>query len=107
MGRMLCMYGYETELYASPEEFWNEILTTGAIGLIIDVELGEKSGIELARQLTNRGIKFPVIFMTAHDNEEVRKQARQVGCLDFLVKPFRGGELLEALAKSLPRTASA
>ena len=106
MGRALSGYGYETELYASPEEFLNEVTTTGAIGLIVDIELGSTSGIELARQLTNRGIKFPIIFMTGHDNAEVRKHARQTGCVEFLVKPFDTGELLRAIAKLQPASAS-
>lgn len=105
MGRALSGHGYETELYASPEEFLNEILTTEAIGLIIDVQLAGKCGIELARQLAERGIKFPIIFMTAHDNDEVRRHAREIGCIEFLVKPFGTEKLLQALGKLRPRSA--
>ena len=102
MSRVLAAYGYDTELYASPQEFLDAAMATEAIGLIVDIQLGDKCGIELVRKLANLGITFPVIFMTANDNEWLKRRALEVGCTAFLSKPFRANHLIEALDK-LPR----
>jgi FixJ family two-component response regulator len=99
MGRLLCTLGYRTELYVSAEEFLEAAMTSEAICLIIDIHLGESSGIELARQLAIDGFKIPIIFMTSDISESVRKRAMDVGCVAFLTKPFTPNALMEALAK--------
>lgn len=103
MGRLLSAYGYATELYASPKEFFDAVMTTEAICLIVDVQLGESCGIDFARQLANFGLTFPIIFMTANDTECVQKQAMETGCVAFLCKPFSADVLLESLIR-LPRS---
>jgi FixJ family two-component response regulator len=105
MGRLLSTLGYHTELYISAKEFLDAMETSQAIGLIVDVDLGASSGIELARHLSIRGFKAPIIFMTANLNESVEKRTRKVGCVAILTKPFTPEALLDALAK-LPRSSS-
>jgi FixJ family two-component response regulator len=102
MSRLLAAYGYDTELYASPQEFLDVAMTTEASGLIVDIQLGDQCGIELVRKLTNLGMRFPVIFMTANDSDWLKRRALEVGCAAFLLKPFACNDLIEALDK-LPR----
>lgn len=98
MGRLLSTLGYDTELYVSSNEFLDAVLTTEAICLIVDIQLGESSGLELARFLANSGFKFPIIFMSANTNESVKMRAMEIGCVAFLAKPFSTDALIEALA---------
>jgi FixJ family two-component response regulator len=96
MSRLLSALGYDTELYVSAKEFLDAALTTQASCLIVDIQLGESCGIEFARHLANTGFTIPIIFMTADDNESVRRRAMQVGCA-FLLKPFTANLLIETL----------
>jgi FixJ family two-component response regulator len=102
LARLLSALGYDTELYVSAEEFLIASLTTEAICLLVDVELGESSGIEFAQRLTEAGFTIPFIFMTANRNESLKARAMQIGCIDFLVKPFSADVLREALLKLPP-----
>jgi FixJ family two-component response regulator len=104
IGRLLSTLGYRTELYASAQEFLDAAMTSEAICLILDIELGETSGIELAQHLAIAKFNIPVIFMTASTNESVQKRAREVGCIDFLIKPFTSDALIEALTNLSPRS---
>jgi FixJ family two-component response regulator len=104
MGRLLSAYGYNTELYASPKEFLEAVMSTEAICLIVDVQLGDSCGIDFARHLASIGLTFPIIFMTANDTECLQKQALETGCIAFLHKPFSADALLKSLIK-LPRSA--
>jgi FixJ family two-component response regulator len=99
MGRLLSALGYQTELYVSAEEFLEAALTTEAICLIIDIQIGESSGIDLALQAAKLGLTIPVIFMSAAYEESVKERAKEAGCIAFLNKPFTQELLIEALAK--------
>jgi FixJ family two-component response regulator len=98
MGRLLWAYGYDTELYASAAEFLDAAVTSAADCLVIDIQLGASSGIELAQQLSRAGFMFPVIFMSGGCCDATKSQAIESGCLAFLSKPFSGADLLDALA---------
>src|SRR6185295_186839 len=78
---LLSAFGYRTELYASAEEFIDVAITSEASCLILDVQLGKMSGLELARYLANFALAFPVIFMSGSDNENFRRQALSLGCV--------------------------
>ncbi len=97
MGRLLSAYGYDTELYASAAEFLDVAVRSAASCLVIDIQLGASSGIELAKQLSRAGFMIPVIFMTAHCDHSIKEQAIELGCVAFLSKPFSAGELIGAL----------
>jgi FixJ family two-component response regulator len=103
MSRLLCEFGYRTELYASAKEFLDAALLTEAQCLIVDIQLGESCGIELAQHLATAGIAIPIIFMTANNNERVKKRVAEIGCVAVLIKPFSANALTEALAKLAPR----
>ncbi len=104
MSRLLSAFGYNTELYASAKEFLDAAMTTAATCLIVDIELGESCGIELAQHLANAGFTMPIIFMTADDNESVKRQAMEIGGGAFLLKPFSANVLIEALVNLSPRS---
>jgi FixJ family two-component response regulator len=99
MARLLSALGYDTELYASAEEFLDVAMMTEAICLIIDVQIGEYSGIDLAHRVAKQGFTIPVVFMSADHTESVKKQAMEIGCIAFLDKPFSADVLIAALAK--------
>ncbi len=88
MGRLLWACGYDAELYASAAEFLDAAVRSTADCLVIDIQLGASSGIELAKQLSRAGFMFPVIFMSAYCDDAIKKQATELGCLAFLSKPF-------------------
>jgi len=99
LGNLLKALDYRTELYASAEEFLNAEKSE-AICLIIDVHLGDISGIELGRQLAATGFKFPIIFMTASDDASLRQQALDFGCVAYLPKPLDADRLIEAIVNA-------
>src|ERR1022692_1325470 len=102
MSRLLSAFGYDTELYASAKEFLDAAMTTEAICIIVDIELGESCGIEVAQHLANTGFTMPIIFMTADNNESIKRRAMEIGCVAFLPKPFSMDVLMEALVNISP-----
>jgi FixJ family two-component response regulator len=103
MSRLLSAFGYDTELYASAKEFLDAAMTTEAICLIVDIQLGASCGVEFAQHLASSGFTMPIIFMTADDNESVKRRAMEIGCAAFLPKPFSADVLIEALVNISPR----
>jgi FixJ family two-component response regulator len=102
MSRVLAALGYDSELYVSAKEFLDAASTTEAICLIVDVQLGETSGFDLAQQLAAAGFVFPIIFMSGHNTETVKRRAMEIGGVAFLSKPFLPEDLIYALAKLPP-----
>ena len=99
VGRLLTASGYGIELYGSAEEFLS-VTSSQATCLVVDVQLGDISGIELGRHLAANGFKFPIIFMTASEDETLRDQALEFGCVAFLYKSRLREQLKEAVAKA-------
>jgi FixJ family two-component response regulator len=97
LGSLLSAFGYRAELFASAEEFLATAKTIKARCLVIDIQLGGMSGVEMARELTASGFKFPVIFMTGSQSDTFRQQAIDVGCVAYLHKPFPAVRLIEAI----------
>ncbi len=97
VGRLLAASGYDTEAFASAEAFLAGAAASKASCLVVDIHLGGISGIELRRQMAATGSKLPVIFMTAVDDEATQREAKEVGCIAYLRKPFRGHLLIDAI----------
>ena len=91
--------GFATELFASAEDFLDRGAATRVDYLLLDIDLGGMSGLELRRRLTASGSKLPVIFMTALDDEAVHRQALIAGCVAYLHKPFTARQLMDAIDK--------
>ena len=91
---------YEVETFDSAEAFLSAAPRSIAICLVLDIELGLTSGIELARQLAAEGFKYPIIFITGRDHDDVRSRARRAGGVAFLLKPFPARQLHHAILKA-------
>jgi len=98
---MLSSWGYLTELYASAEEFLSGAATSEAACVVIDMHLGDISGVDLAIRLAAMGFKLPIIFITESQDEQHRQRAMDFGCSAFLLKPFPADRLSEAIRKVL------
>jgi FixJ family two-component response regulator len=94
--------GYKAELFASAEDFLSRGLANQIDCLLLDIHLGGLSGIELRRQLKASNSKLPVIFMTALEDEAIRRQALSAGCVACLRKPFPAHQLVDAIEKAVP-----
>jgi FixJ family two-component response regulator len=101
MARLLSALGYCTELFASGEAFLDAATRSEANCLIVDIQLGDISGVELGRQLAATGLTFPIIFMTASDDATIRDGATQLGYVAYLRKPFPANELIDAIVKAV------
>jgi FixJ family two-component response regulator len=98
--RVLRAGGYEAVVLPSSEA----VLAAGAETadcLVLDVRLPGMSGFDLHRHLVQRGSAVPVIFITAHDEPALREEAARLGASSFLLKPFPGQTLLDAIAQAL------
>jgi FixJ family two-component response regulator len=89
--------GYSVSTFASAEEFVNSDQLGNAGCLILDVAMPGMGGIELQRRLVAGDSQVPVIFITAHEDEEIRAQALRNGAEAFLIKPFSEDALLDAI----------
>jgi FixJ family two-component response regulator len=101
MTTLLSAFGYLTYTFDSAEAFFDVAAASKAKCLVIDIQLGDVSGIELARQLADAGMKFPIIFMTGAGDEAIWSQAEDVGCIAYLRKPFSADLLIEAIVRAI------
>jgi FixJ family two-component response regulator len=101
IGRLLRASGFEIHTYASSEAFLGAPPHAPMDCLVLDIQLGGMSGLELQQRLRELGDLTPIIFVTAHDAPEVRDEAVQAGCVAYLRKPVASRVLLEAVAKAL------
>jgi FixJ family two-component response regulator len=97
---LLRSHGYSVETFDSAETFLTFASKSRATCLLVDIQLGDITGVELARQLTAEGFKFPVIFMTGHGDVAVERKAAAAGGIAFLRKPFPATTLMEAIKKA-------
>jgi FixJ family two-component response regulator len=97
LNRLLSAHGFRVQTFASAESFLDDIAKCEADCLLLDIHLGELSGIDLQRRLTASGTDLPVIFMTAVDNEATRQEAFDAGCVAYLRKPFLAKLLIDAI----------
>src|SRR5262245_34951205 len=101
MASLLSAHGYCPETFDSAETFLTCASTSKATCLVVDIQLGDISGVELAHQLMADGYSYPVIFMTGLDDEVVRRQAAAAGGIAFLRKPFPAKMLFDAIEQAL------
>ena len=97
--RLLRASGYTTTAFASAEEFLQSAIVGSAVGLVLDIHLGGRSGIELRRHLLAARSTIPVGVITGRENEAPRVEALAVGCVDYLQKPFESSRLIAALER--------
>src|SRR5436309_9102624 len=88
LGGLIRSVGFAVKVFASAEEFLNSDHLRNTHCLILDVRMPGMNGLELQRQLAASDRKIPVIFITAHGDEEVRSRALNGGAVDYLLKPL-------------------
>ena len=100
VARLLRQFGYASVLFPSAEAFANHSDFEEAVCVLLDINLGDVSGIELRHRLKAAGNSVPVIYMTGNDSPAVRTAALQSGCLAYLTKPFSAKSLIEPLERA-------
>ena len=98
--------GYPTRLYGSAAEFMASGAADGAGCLVLDIRLPGTSGLDFQQQLADAGVTMPVILMTGHGDIPMTVRGMKAGAVDFLPKPFREQDMLDAVAAALARDAS-
>jgi FixJ family two-component response regulator len=98
--RLLREHGYESLLFLSAEAFQKHGDFEQALCVILDINLNDESGIELRRRLKAAGISVPVIYITANDNDAVRRAAMESGCIAYLTKPFSAKSLIDPIKRA-------
>lgn len=100
---LLRSVGHSVEVCGSIEEYLVRKEQTDVACLVLDVRLPGISGLEFQRRLRNKGEYIPIIFLTGHGDVPISVQAMKDGALEFLTKPFRDQELLDAIQVALER----
>jgi FixJ family two-component response regulator len=99
LNRLLSAHGFRVRPFASAEAFLATYVECEADCLLLDIQLGGISGIDLQRRLISLGSELPVIIMTAVDNEVTRQEAFDAGCVAYLKKPFLSKLLIDAIGR--------
>jgi FixJ family two-component response regulator len=99
--------GLRAEAFATGQEFLRKQLTGGPCCLVLDVRLPQMSGLDFQRQLAETGVQIPIIFITAHGDIPMSVRALKLGAVEFLTKPFRDQDLLDAIQQALQRDSTA
>jgi FixJ family two-component response regulator len=99
LARLLRAAGFQPITYASAEAFLADTKHPQFDCLVLDVQLGGMSGIELAQRVVADGGHTPIVFITAHDEPEARAEAEAAGCVAYFRKTDSGAEVLEAIRR--------
>jgi FixJ family two-component response regulator len=99
--------GLRAEPFATGQEFLSRQRTGDPSCLVLDVRLPQMSGLDFQRQLADAGIQIPIIFITAHGDIPMSVRALKSGAVEFLTKPFRDQDLLDAIQQALQRDSAA
>ena len=95
--------GLRVEVFESADAFFASRLPDVASCLVLDVRLPGRSGLEFQAELTKAGISLPIIFITGHGDIPMSVRAMKSGAVEFLTKPFRDQDLLEAVRAAIDR----
>ena len=101
--RLIQSIGFKVESFKSAAEFLQRQRPEGPACLVLDVRLPGLSGLDLQRELTNAGIRLPIVFMTAHGDIPMTVRAMKGGAVEFLTKPFLSEHLLYAVRSAIDR----
>jgi FixJ family two-component response regulator len=101
LARLLSVLGYRVELFASADDFLIAAPASRAACVLLDIQLGAMSGLDLARRLASAGLGFPIIFMTGSTDDGIRRQCMDLPCVAFLPKPVTEARLMDAIAKAV------
>jgi FixJ family two-component response regulator len=103
MRRLLKTVGLQAELFANAQDFLQRKMPDVPSCLVLDMRMPGMSGLDVQRKLIEAGVSIPVIFITAHADVPMTVTAMKSGAVEFLTKPFRDQELLDAVEQALQR----
>jgi FixJ family two-component response regulator len=103
IGRLLRSLGLDVQLFGSISDFLKSSPPDGPSCLVLDVRLPGRSGLDFQRELASANRELPIIFITGHGDIPMSVQAMKGGAIEFLTKPFRDQELLDAIQLGLAR----
>jgi FixJ family two-component response regulator len=98
---LLKSVGLRSESFESAQDFLRRVRSDGPSCLVLDVRLPGVSGLDVQHQLTEAGVQLPVIFITGHGDIPMTVKAMKSGAVEFLTKPFRDQDLLDAIQQAL------
>ena len=101
--RLLKTVGLRGEAFANANDFLRRNMPEGPSCLILDIRLPGVSGLEVQRKLIDAGLSIPIIFISAHADVDMAVRAMKLGAVEFLTKPFRPQELVDAVQQALQR----
>src|ERR1700730_15470969 len=99
--------GLRAEAFATGQDFLRKQLVDNPSCLVLDVRLPQLSGLDFQRHLAETGVQIPIIFITAHGDIPMSVKALKSGAVEFLTKPFRDQDLLDAIQQALQRDSAA
>jgi FixJ family two-component response regulator len=91
------------EVFESPARFLRRQLADVPSCIVLDIRMPGSSGLDFQTELSSLGIEIPVVFLTAHGDVKMSVQAMKAGAIDFITKPYREQEILDAVAAALER----
>ena len=103
---MLKSVGLRAETFETPQQFLHSKRPDGPSCLVLDVRLPGVSGLDFQRELAEAGVRIPIIFITGHGDIPMTVKAMKSGAVEFLTKPFRDQDLLDAIHQALDRDRS-
>jgi FixJ family two-component response regulator len=101
MQRLLKTVGLHFESFATPQDFLGHKLPDGPSCLVLDVRLPGMSGLDLQSKLIEAGVQIPIIFISGHGDIPMTVKAMKSGAVEFLTKPFRDQDLIDAIQQAL------
>jgi FixJ family two-component response regulator len=104
---MLKSVGLRSETFGTAQEFLRSKRLDGPSCLVLDVRLPGVSGLEFQHELAQAGVRIPIIFITGHGDIPMTVKAMKSGAVEFLTKPFRDQDLLDAIHQALDRDRAA
>jgi FixJ family two-component response regulator len=105
--RLIASVGLRVQTFGSTSEFLNSKRPEAPACLVLDVRLPGTSGLELQRDLIQAKVQIPIIFITGHADVPMTVRAMKAGAVEFLTKPFRGQELLDAIQEAIAKDRAA
>jgi FixJ family two-component response regulator len=100
---LLRSVGLEVQTFSSAQEFLSSERSKAAGCLVLDVRLPGLSGLDLQRELAQANVQIPIVFITAHGDIQMSVRAIKAGAVEFLTKPFRDQDLLDAVRQAIDR----
>jgi FixJ family two-component response regulator len=107
LGSLIRSVGLRAELFGSAQEFLQGQRPDTPTCLVLDVRLPGLSGLDLQRRTTEAGVEIPIIFVTGYGDIPMTVRAMKAGAVEFLTKPFRDQDLLDAIQQALERSRKA